>query len=132
MFEAKCQIVKIKDRGIYVCKCPIICNSYKDNVDIFSTGIQVFVQTFFYKQLGDKNLDAIIDYFKNIYAVFSLYEFERDVPNLLNNTLTFNLTIDFCDTKLKDSITFSVEALLDLIKILKDNDSILGYKLANA
>ncbi len=132
MFDVGCEIIKPKDRGVYICKCPMMYDTDESSVDIFSNGINVFIQTFFYKQLGEENLESIINYFKNIYVVFSLREFECSVPNLLNNTLTFDLTVDFCDTKLKDSITFSVEALLDLIETLKDNDSILEYKLVNA
>ena len=131
MFKVKCAIVKVGDRGVYVCQCPIICNTDKSSVDIFSDGIQVFVQTFFYKQLsGEKNLVNIVNYLESICAVFSLHEFEH--TKFETSTLTFDLTVDFYEEKLKDSITFSVEALLGLIDTLKDNYSILEYKLANA
>ena len=129
MFKVDCKLVEIKDRGIYVCKCPILNSIHGSSTKIFSNSVNVFIQTFFYKKVSKNNVDTVIDYLKNVCAVFSLREFEYYRLELSGCTLTFNLNVDFYDEKLKDSFTLLWD---DLVKNLKDNYSILEYKLINA
>ena len=136
MFKAKCLRVPIKERGIFVCRCQISHSTLNiRSTKVYSDGINVYIQSKLHMQF--KSDDFMRSMLKNSCFVFSLKEFEQYALELQGNTFTFNGSAFINDVNLREaevleSFTIEADILSNLIKTLRDNINILGYKLVNA